>query len=173
MNQAGIFLVGFMGAGKSTIGLRLARTLDLPFFDLDSEIELLTRRTIPQIFAEDGEPIFRKLEVEALSCIPQPAVVALGGGAFLTPAIRQWTASHGTSLFLQWPFETLFKRVAGDPNRPLARDPRNLELLYRKREPAYLTADLVWTSQNPDLEDPDSTVKELVLLLQQRRLPES
>ena len=106
MNQT-FFLLGFMGAGKSTIGVLLARELGLPFFDLDEQIVKTASKDIPTIFAEDGEPVFRQMEVDVLAQIPLPAVIALGGGAFMTEAVRNYIAQSGISIFLQWPLPQL------------------------------------------------------------------
>ena len=160
--SSSIFLLGFMGAGKSTIGEPLAVALDLPFFDLDAQIVATTGKDIPRIFAEDGEAAFRKLEEAVLSQIPLPAVIALGGGAFMTGAIRQYVAQNGVSVFLKWPFEVLYTRIAGDPNRPLSTTREALEQRYRDREPIYLQANVVWSPSEGAETDPQSIVHALI-----------
>src|SRR5579864_6530917 len=97
-----VVLVGFMGAGKTTVGRELARLLNWSFYDLDALIEGRTGRTVPALFAEQGESAFRKLEAQTLRELfetleDEPAVVALGGGAFAQEAIRQTIRDHSAS----------------------------------------------------------------------------
>lgn len=106
-----LFLVGFMAAGKTTVGRCLAPRLCLPFFDLDALIESTTSQSIAQIFSQQGESAFRRLERSVLRRIPLPAVVALGGGSFCQKPIRTFTRLHGISVFLDWPFQVLMSRL--------------------------------------------------------------
>ncbi|HSR51636.1 MAG TPA: shikimate kinase [Acidobacteriota bacterium] len=138
-----IFLVGFMGCGKSTVGRLLAHRLARPFIDLDGEIEEAAGRSIARIFAEDGEAAFRRLESRALGQVAgrPPAVVALGGGAFCQSGNRKKVAESGSSLWLQAPVEILLQRVGGDQGRPLAQDEERFRSLYRSRLDDYRKAD--------------------------------
>jgi shikimate kinase len=141
-----LVLIGFMGAGKSTLGSQLARELSCPLFDLDDEIAR-THGAIPELFASRGESGFRAIEHHQLNqllpTLPRPAVLALGGGAFLQPANRQLLDQHSaTAIFLDAPFDVLYARIRSGAaqERPLAADPENLRRLYQLRRPIYLLA---------------------------------
>ncbi len=143
----GLYLVGFMGSGKTSVGGILANLLLRDFIDLDQQITAVAGRSIPAIFQEDGEPAFRKYEREVLETLPTQAVVALGGGAFIQPEIRAYIKKTGLAVFLNWPFQVLASRVSGDKNRPLASDLAAMKRLYEERLPVYMQADRVWTSE--------------------------
>lgn len=143
----GIYLVGFMGCGKSTIGRRLAQELGWTFTDLDDEIESAQGRAISAIFDEDGEEAFRRMETEALQArvarirTGTPTVLALGGGAFARLENRELLKGNGLSIWLDCPFETLWERVSNATHRPLARDRKRFEELYAARRSSYSLAD--------------------------------
>jgi shikimate kinase len=136
------FLVGPMGAGKSTIGRQLARALGIKFIDSDREIEARTGVDIPLIFELEGESGFRKREQEAideLSAMPD-IVLATGGGAVLDPRNRRNLASRGSVIYLQTSVDQQLRRTAHDRNRPLLQtgNPRaKLEKLLAERDPLY------------------------------------
>ncbi len=137
-----IFIYGPPASGKTTVGRLLANRLNLPFTDLDVEIERQAGKTIPQIFAEQGEPAFRRLELDALQAMPpnQAGVIALGGGALLDPRARAIAEQRGAVLCLGAPLETLTRRLHSDRNqRPLlAQDSRQqLAELLEKRSAHY------------------------------------
>lgn len=119
-----VLLAGSSGAGKSTLGAVLAARLDLPFHDLDRVLEARAGTSIPAIFAERGEAAFRALESEVLpGLLAPPSVVALGGGAWETDAVRRAARDAGaTALWLAERPEACWARVAADPHRPLAQD---------------------------------------------------
>jgi shikimate kinase len=135
-----VFLVGFMGAGKSSAGRALARQLDWPFEDLDERIQARERRSIEQIFRESGEPEFRRAEQDALRELlaelgPSPRVVALGGGAFVRAENAALLEQAGVPVvFLDAPVEELFRRCQQE--RQVERP------LYEARRPHYLAAAL-------------------------------
>ena len=136
------FLVGPMGAGKSTIGRQLARALNLEFVDSDREIERRTGVDIPLIFELEGESGFRKREQEAIDELSaRPGIVlATGGGAVLDPTNRQHLSSRGYVIYLQTSVEQQLKRTAHDRNRPLLQteDPgQKLHDLMTTRDPLY------------------------------------
>jgi len=140
-----IFLVGFMGAGKSTIGPILARALGYDFFDLDDKIELRAGRSVREIFAEQGESEFRRLEsneIDACAGIRR-TVIALGGGAYVSAENRSRLREIGRTIWIDCPFEVCFLRVANDPSRPLASRPAEMRALLEERRPAYECADLI------------------------------
>lgn len=153
-----VYLIGFMGAGKTSVGRELAVQLKQPFIDLDEAISSRTGQSIACIFESEGETAFRRYEAETLTLIRGPKVIALGGGTPMQQQLREWMALNGTSLFLHWPFEVLRDRVVGDPTRPLAKKVTTLRTLFDTRLPTYLGADHVWISQPPHLE----TVPEVV-----------
>jgi shikimate kinase len=143
----GIYLVGFMGSGKSTVGRAVARHLGWRFADLDEDIEGREQMTIPEIFDKRGEEEFRRIEAEALARRVReiakgvPWVVAVGGGCFVQAANYDLIETHGVSIFLDCPLEMIRSRVAHSTHRPLARDPEKFERLYQERRPFYLKAD--------------------------------
>ncbi len=132
-----IVLVGFMGAGKSTVGRALAERLGLPFLDSDDAIEQAERRSVREIFATDGEPAFRCLEhamVSRLLAGPD-AVLSLGGGAVEDPRTRRALAGVPV-VFLEVELAEALARTGDDPGRPLLRRP-DLPDLFRRRQAAY------------------------------------
>lgn len=152
----GIYLVGFMAAGKTTVGRLLAARLGWPFADIDDDIEAAERTSIPEIFSTRGEQEFRRLESEAIRARVRaissgdPCVLALGGGAFTRPENRDLIGNHGISVWLDCPFPLAEKRVALADNRPLARDPERFAALYRERAAAYACADFRIPVENDD-----------------------
>ncbi len=136
------FLVGPMGAGKSTIGRQLARAMDLEFVDSDREIEVRTGVDIPLIFELEGEAGFRKRERQAIDLLTkrQGIVLATGGGAVLNAENRKNLASRGHVIYLHTSVDQQLKRTARDRNRPLLQteNPRQkLEELMAIRDPLY------------------------------------
>jgi shikimate kinase len=140
-----LVLIGFMGAGKSTLARMLAAELACPVADLDEEIARI-HGPIPELFASRGESGFRALEhhqlTRLLATLPRPAVLALGGGAFVQPSNRQLLEQHSaTVIFLDAPFDVLYERIRDTAHeRPLAADPERLRNLYELRRPTYLLA---------------------------------
>jgi shikimate kinase len=154
----GIYLLGFMGSGKSTVGRHLARRLGWSFFDLDDEIEAAERTTIARIFDQRGEAEFRRIESAMLASHVRsiergrPAVVALGGGAFLAPDNRELAANHGVTVWLDCDFDRIARRVAQATHRPLARDPEKLAALFHARRDIYRLADVHVPVETDDAE---------------------
>jgi shikimate kinase len=143
----GLYLVGFMASGKTTVGRAVSEELGWPFVDIDAEIEAREGTSIAQIFEQWGESAFRDLESAAVRrCVTRieagnPAVVALGGGAFVQPANWEMIRYNGISVWLDCPIETVHRRLCGDATRPLAADRSGLEKLLRSRQPLYARAD--------------------------------
>ncbi len=159
-----IFLVGMMGAGKTTIGRLLARKLGLQFIDSDHEIEARTGASIPWIFEIEGEASFRRRETDVIRdlCARQGIVLATGGGAILAPDNRALLSAHGTVVYLRATVNSILARTAHDKNRPLLQtaDPRRkLEELTALREPLYLEiADLVIDTGRPNVQSMVQTI---------------
>jgi shikimate kinase len=141
-----VYLTGFMGAGKSTVGLFLARLLAWPFHDLDEEIEAAAGMTVAQIFESHGEAVFRDLESRTLESLDDrvPAVVALGGGTLTAAANRRWIGERGVLIWLDVPIEVLLDRLTGQEQdrRPLYSSETETKRLYRQRLSDYRDADL-------------------------------
>ena len=139
-----LYLVGFMGSGKSTVGPILAEQLGRTFLDLDDLIEDAAKMEIFRIFDLRGEAHFRELETRMLAEVRdrEPAVVALGGGAFSRAANRGLIFKTGIAVTLRIPLELAWQRSTKMDNRPLARDRQQFEALYLKRQPDYDLADL-------------------------------
>jgi len=148
-----IVLVGMMGAGKSTIGRRLAARLRLPFFDADTEIETAHRMSIPEIFERFGEPYFRDGEMRVIARLLDggPAVLAPGGGALKREETRQRIRDHAVSIWLKADADVILRRVRrGRTDRPLLQtaDPAaTVHRLIAEREPVYQHADLTILSR--------------------------
>ena len=143
----GIYLVGFMCSGKTTIGKLLAERLGWHFSDIDHEIEGREKTSIAEIFDRRGELEFRRIETETIRGHVRliergrPTVVALGGGAFTETANFDLLENNGISIWLDCPLETIERRVGEDSTRPLARDRKRFEELYHARQAAYARAD--------------------------------
>jgi shikimate kinase len=139
-----VYLVGFMGAGKSSVARALGKRLDWKVEDIDDRIEHAERRDIAAIFREHGEPYFRAREREALiDLLPERGVVvASGGGTFADPANRELMLRDGAVIWLDAAFDTILSRVPLDGRRPLAADRLRMEQLYNQRFAAYRLAHL-------------------------------
>jgi thiamine-phosphate diphosphorylase len=139
-----IFLVGFMGSGKTSVGRRVAQRLEVPFVDLDEEIERASGLTVRALFETKGEAAFRSHEaalLQASAALPA-AVVATGGGAFTFEENRRVIRGLGPSIFLDLPFAALRGRLGGKTDRPLFSSAAAAAALWSQRQPAYLEADV-------------------------------
>jgi shikimate kinase len=137
-----IYLVGFMGAGKSTVGRELSLKLRWPFLDLDAEIEKSARLSVREIFAQFGEPHFRQLEREHLQLVAETpqAIIALGGGAYVDAENRAIVDTTGVAVWLDASLATIKERVRPDGSRPLLADAERARHLYAERLPSYRLA---------------------------------
>jgi shikimate kinase len=147
-----VVLVGMMGAGKSTIGRRLAARLNLPFVDADTEIEAAAGMTIPEIFEVHGEPHFRDGEARVIARLLDagPAVLATGGGSFMREETRRRISEKAVSIWLKADPEVIMRRVKRRADRPLLQtvDPAaTVGRLISEREPIYQHADLTISSR--------------------------
>jgi shikimate kinase len=137
-----IYLVGFMGAGKSTVGRELSLKLHWSFLDLDTEIEKAEKLAVREIFARFGEPHFRQLERDSLKRLSaaRRTVIALGGGTFIDEGNRAIVNETGVSVWLKTAFATVKNRIRPDGSRPLMSDPVKAKQLYEARLPSYKLA---------------------------------
>ncbi len=148
-----IVLIGMMGAGKSSIGRRLASELNLPFVDADAEIESAAGMTIPEIFEIHGEPYFRSGEARVIARLLEsgPQVMASGGGAFMNPQTRALIRERGVSVWLKADLDVLLRRIKRRSDRPLLKtdDPEwTLQRLMDERYPIYAEADVTVHSRD-------------------------
>ncbi len=165
-------LVGMMGAGKTSLGRRLAARLEVPFHDADHEIETAAGLTVSEIFAKFGEPYFRDGERRVIARLlgEAPHILASGGGAFMDPATRAAMKENALTVWLKAPAGVLLSRVKKRDTRPLLRngDPREtIEKLLAIREPVYAQADI--TLECAD-ESHHSAVDRIVAALRERGL---
>lgn len=164
LGSRSIVLVGLMGAGKTTVGRRLANRLDLPFVDADTEIEKAAGSSIADIFKEFGEAHFRDGEQRVIHRLlgEGPQILATGGGAFMNAATRKATQENGVSIWLKADLDVLMKRVSRRSHRPLLQndDPEAvMKRLIDERYPIYATADLsIDSKEGPH----DAVVDEIV-----------
>jgi shikimate kinase len=162
-----IYLTGFMGCGKTTVGRLLAQRLGTGFVDLDEEIERRVGMTVRQVFESQGEPAFRQMEAEALrGTLAWPdVVVATGGGTMAFEANAGVIRSHGLAVWLNPAFATIASRIGGlgKTDRPLFKDGSQALALYRERLPAYRRADLT-VDIAPD-EGPEEIAARIALLI--------
>ena len=147
LGRRSVVLVGMMGAGKSSIGRRLAGRLGIPFIDADAEIEKAAGMSIPDIFAAHGEPYFRAGETRVIARLLEsgPQVLATGGGAFMSPETRGAIGAKGISVWLRASVEVLARRIKRRNDRPLLKgaDPvETLRSLVDERYPTYAEADI-------------------------------
>ncbi len=166
-----VVLVGLMGAGKTSIGRRLAARLGLPFRDADAEIELAAGCSIPEIFARFGEREFREGERRVIRRLlaGDPLVLATGGGAYMDRDTRATIRREAVSVWMRAKLATLLRRVTGRTNRPLlnGRDPAEvLEGLMAERHPVYAEADIIVDCSD---EPPDGTTSKVLTALEQWR----
>jgi shikimate kinase len=162
-----LVLVGMMGAGKSTIGRRLAARLRLPFLDADSEIEAAADMSIPEIFDRHGESHFRDGEARVIARLLEggPAVLATGGGAFMREETRKRIGDKAVSIWLKVDADIIMRRVRRRADRPLLQtsDPEaTVGRLIEEREPIYRLADLtIWSRDVPHEKIADECVEAL------------
>lgn len=164
LDARSIVLVGLMGAGKTTVGRRLARRLGLDFVDADAEIEQAAGESVAEIFARHGETAFRTGERRVITRLlaGPPHVLATGGGAFMDPVTRANIAARGISIWLKADLDVLMKRVAKRGDRPLLAngDPRaTMKRLIDERYPVYAEADIAIES----IEGPHEAVVETII----------
>jgi shikimate kinase len=158
LGSRSLVLVGMMGAGKSSVGRRLATRLGLSFVDADTEIELAAGMSIPEIFSRHGEPYFRAGEARVIARLMDGGaqVLATGGGAVMDPNTRALIRERGVSIWLKADFDVLLKRTKRRNDRPLAEKIKDLLPL---REPIYALSDIVVQSR----EDPHDTIVDEII----------
>jgi shikimate kinase len=144
----GLYLVGFTACGKSTVGRHLAERLGWSFFDTNHEIEAAEKANMAQLFEKRGEAELRRIEREVLCQHVgwiergRPAVIALGGEAFLTEENRELLGANGVTVWLDCPLDLIRQRLARGSHHPPARDPQTFEALYAARMDTYRLADV-------------------------------
>ena len=148
-----IVLIGLMGCGKSSVGRRLATRLSLPFVDADDEIETAAQKSIPEIFADHGEDMFRDGERRVIARLLRngPQVLATGGGAYMNSETREAIWSLGVSVWLKAELAVLMRRVMKRDNRPLLKSPDPegvMRDLMAVRYPVYANADITIESRD-------------------------
>lgn len=165
MNQH-LFLTGFMGSGKTTVGLVLSDLIGIPVVDLDALIEMGANKTINDIFKEQGESTFRHLETEVLLnvCKQEPKVITTGGGIILQEKNRQAMKEAGTVVFLYCDMKEVINRLKNDQTRPLFKGSvEEKEQLFKKRLPLYKEADFIIDTTGRDVKD---IAKEIMSLIE-------
>ncbi|WP_170289378.1 shikimate kinase [Metabacillus lacus] len=165
-----IYLTGFMGAGKTTVGMLLGEKLDLPVYDTDQQVERAENASVKDIFSSRGEAYFRRLEERVLRELPtENAVVMTGGGIIENPDNRNFMRNNGTVVFLNTNIDIILYRLENDTSRPLVQGRKREEIkkLYTKRKPLYEDCSL---SINASNKNPEEIVKELEAVLNASQL---
>ncbi|QUG42093.1 shikimate kinase [Psychrobacillus sp. INOP01] len=138
-----VYLVGFMGSGKSAIGRRLSFFLKMPYYDMDKEIVRLQNRTIPEIFEQEGEAYFRKVETDFLENFRnESCIISTGGGVAMNEKNIEVMRRTGLVLYLDATFEDIWMRIKNDKNRPIVQNStkEELEQLFKMRKWFYKKA---------------------------------
>ncbi|MEX6506403.1 shikimate kinase [Jiella sp. M17.18] len=153
LGRRSVVLIGLMGAGKTTVGRKLASLVGLPFRDSDAEIEAASRMSVPELFEAYGEPEFRALEARVIARLTQegPQVLATGGGAYMREETRLLFRTCAVTVWLKADLDTLMERVSRRQNRPLLKNDNPREVMQRLidiRYPVYAEADLTIVSRN-------------------------
>lgn len=158
LDKRSVVLVGMMGAGKSSIGRRLAARLGIPFVDADTEIESAAGMSIPEIFEKHGEPYFRAGEARVIARLldGEPSVLATGGGAIMDPRTRELIGEKGISVWLSADIDVLVKRTKRRTDRPLV---EKIKELMPLREPFYAQSNIIIRSRD---EPHDTIVDEIM-----------
>jgi shikimate kinase len=167
-----LVLVGMMGAGKTSVGRRLANVLGVPFRDADAEIEIAAGCSINEIFERFGEPAFRAGERKVIARLlgDPPHILATGGGAFMDSETRARIKDSAVSIWLKANIELLLERVTRKDTRPLLRNTDNrtaLERLLTEREPVYAQADIMIESDDGPH---DAVIRRILAALDARRV---
>lgn len=162
-----LYLIGFMACGKTTVGRQLAHELGWCFIDIDGEIEAQHGKTVAEMFREDGEPAFRKVEkqmvrerVSQVEC-GLPCVIAVGGGAIVDPENWELIENNGVTVWLDCPLERIRLRLRGDTTRPLAARSDRLADLFENRRPLYTRSDF---RVDADTDDVSAVVQQILQL---------
>ena len=159
-----LYLIGFMGSGKTTVGRLVADRMHWRFLDLDEEIERVEGRSVSDIFRQSGESHFRRLEQQHLRSIsgPRDLVVALGGGTYEAARNREFIEANGTSVYLETPLEDIYSRLESDGTRPMFSSRDQVSKLYQQRLSSYNMARVKVETNNMD---PASIAEEVVRLM--------
>jgi shikimate kinase len=163
-----IFLTGFMGAGKTSVGKQLAERLDIPVVDTDQLIEQKIGKSINEIFAKEGESAFRKYERELLKTLPlKNIVITTGGGMVIQKENRDWMKKHGIVIYLHCEPEEILRRLASDKTRPLLKQhnkQEQIKRLWMERLPYYQEAHFMIHTTNKTIAE---IVDDIVTMLKQ------
>jgi shikimate kinase len=163
-----IFLTGFMGAGKTSVGRQLAERLGVSVVDTDEMIEQKVGKSINEIFAEEGEAVFRKYERELLQTLPlENIVITTGGGMVIQKENRDWMKQHGIVIYLHCEPEEILRRLASDETRPLLKQRNKQEQIKRlltERLPYYQEAHFTINTTNKTIPE---IVDDIVTMLKQ------
>lgn len=159
-----LFLTGFMGAGKTTVGQLLADEMNLSFVDLDQKISEVAGKSISEIFSDNGESFFRDLESRCLRALAavQPAIVSTGGGIITRLENRDFMQAHGDVVYLAAEWSSLVQRIGDSTDRPLARDEddwSSTRALWLARCPLYEQADITIKTDHRSLSEIISEIK--------------
>lgn len=162
-----LFLTGFMGSGKSTVGRLLSEKSGLPLLDMDRMLEQASGLSVVEIFGQFGEAYFRKMEAELLEqlCHQSGHIISTGGGVVLKPENVMWMQKGGTVVFLDVPVDTIRTRLKNDKTRPLLSDDKYAQLdnLWAQRRPLYLEAAQLTVCGEDSGRLADQIIKELNL----------
>ncbi|WLR49762.1 shikimate kinase [Bacillus tianshenii] len=164
-----IYLTGFMGSGKTTVGAELGKVLQLPVIDTDQWIEQQKGKQIRDIFAQEGEAVFRRYEYEALQKLPKTdTVITTGGGIIIQEQNRAFMKKNGTVFYLHCDLDEIYTRLENDTTRPLLDGAKrtNIENLMSERRSWYEEAEVIIDTTGRSIEE---IVKEIVNVIKERQ----
>ncbi|MBM7693282.1 shikimate kinase [Peribacillus deserti] len=151
-----IYITGFMGSGKTTVGMMLGELTGLPVYDTDQEVERSEGKSISDLFAEKGEAYFRQKETEILKTLPiTDCIITVGGGTVLNEENREWMNEKGTTVYLACDLDEIERRLVTDTARPLIAGNKKIQIkqLYQERLPIYTLASVTISTTSKPAEE--------------------
>lgn len=158
-----LYVTGFMGSGKTTIGRALSERWNVPVIDTDEQVEMRTGKRVREIFEQEGETAFRRYETDILKSLPaENIIITTGGGVVGKEENRRWMQEHGTVLYLYCEPQHIVQRLRGDTTRPLFQETESFFVLFRSRQSLYEEAHYTVDTTNKAIEDIINEIEETI-----------